>query len=66
MLEEYDFRDGVRGKYANCLARDIVLVVLDSDVAELFPDSATVNEALRLQGKLARTQRHAQVPEFER
>ena len=56
MLEDYDFRGGVRGKYAARFAEGTRLVVLDPDVAELCPDSAAVNEALRLLGKLARAQ----------
>ena len=45
--EEYDFSKGVRGKYAKRLASGVRLVVLDPDVAEAFPSSDEVNEALR-------------------
>jgi len=45
--EEYDFRGGVRGKYADRYARGTNVVLLDPDVAEVFPDSAAVNQALR-------------------
>jgi hypothetical protein len=38
MLPEYDFSRGVRGKYANRFAEGTIMVVLDPDVAELFPD----------------------------
>ena len=44
---EYDFSQGVRGKYVSRLAEGANVVVLDSDVASVFPDSASVNEALR-------------------
>jgi hypothetical protein len=44
---EYDFRGGVRGKYAARYAEGTNVVLLDPDVAELFPDSRTVNDALR-------------------
>lgn len=44
---EYDFSQGVRGKYVSRLAEGANIVVLDSDVASVFPDSASVNEALR-------------------
>lgn len=44
---EYDFRGGVRGKYAARYAEGTNVVLLESDVAELFPDSRAVNEALR-------------------
>ena len=47
MMEEYDFSNGVRGKYAERYATGNNLVVLDPDVAEVFPDSASVNRALR-------------------
>ena len=48
MLEEYDFSNGVRGKYASRFARGShVVVVLDPDVAQVFSDSESVNRALR-------------------
>ena len=47
MLDEYDFSGGVRGKYAERYARGTNVVVLDPDVAEVFPNSESVNEALR-------------------
>ena len=52
LREEYDFtpdelRAGVRGKYADRYARGVNIVRLDADVAEVFPDSQSVNEALR-------------------
>ena len=47
MLEEYDFSGGVRGKYVGRFAQGANVVVLDPDVAEVFPDSESVNAALR-------------------
>lgn len=47
MLDEYDFSDGVRGKYVNRFAEGSNVVVLDPDVARVFTDSASVNQALR-------------------
>ncbi|HEY0407447.1 MAG TPA: hypothetical protein VGC89_17065 [Pyrinomonadaceae bacterium] len=47
MLEEYDFSDGARGKYAARFARGSQVVVLDPDVAQVFADSESVNRALR-------------------
>ena len=47
MLDEYDFSGGVRGKYAERFARGSNIVVLDPDVAEVFSDSESVNQALR-------------------
>lgn len=47
MLDEYDFDQGVRGKYARRYADGANIVVLSPDVAEAFPDSESVNRALR-------------------
>jgi hypothetical protein len=47
MLDEYDFRGGVRGKYAGRFASGSNVVVLDPDVAQVFKDSESVNKALR-------------------
>lgn len=49
MRAEYDFSKGVRGKYHKRIAKEgSNIVVLEPDVAKAFPDSASVNEALRL------------------
>jgi len=56
MLNEYDFSKGVRGKYAKRYAAGSNVVVLLPDVAEAFPDSESVNEALRVIPKIARQQ----------
>ncbi len=53
MRAEYDFRRGVRGKYAARFARGPSVVILEPDVAERFPDSKSVNEALRALAKVA-------------
>ncbi len=47
MLDEYDFSEAVVGKYAKQYAQGTNIVVLDPDVAKVFPDSAAVNQALR-------------------
>ncbi len=47
MLPEYDFTGGVRGKYAKRYHQESNVVVLDPDVAERFPNSEAVNQALR-------------------
>ena len=47
MLREYDFCRGVRGKYAQRDAGGSNVVVLAPDATETFPDSASVNRALR-------------------
>ena len=54
MLPEYDFRAGVRGKYAQRYTAGSNVVVLAPDVAEIFVDSDSVNEALRVLAKLIR------------
>jgi hypothetical protein len=56
MRDEYDFTGAVRGKYAARVAQGTNIVKLDPDVAAVFPDSASVNEALRLLARLARQQ----------
>jgi hypothetical protein len=55
MREEYDFSGGVRGKYYEAYKQSTNVVVLEPDVAEVFRDSASVNEALRLLTKIARS-----------
>ena len=54
MLAEYDFSQGVRGKYAQRYAEGTNIVVLTPDVAEFFPDSEAVNATLRALVKIAR------------
>lgn len=54
MLPEYDFSGGVRGKYASRFRKDTIMVVLDPDVAEVFPDPNSVNKALRALGHIIR------------
>ena len=53
MREEYDFTAGIRGKYAKRFSGGSNIIVLDPDVARLFPDSKTVNEILRSIAKIA-------------
>lgn len=55
MRSEYDFSGGVRGKYYEAYQQASNVVVLDPDVAEIFRDSASVNEALRLLTKIAKS-----------
>lgn len=47
MRDHYDFSKGVRGKYAKRFEEGTNLILLDPDVAEKFPDSESVNRALR-------------------
>lgn len=55
MRPEYDFSEGVRGRYYEAYKQSTNVVVLDPDVAEVFQDSAAVNEALRLLTKIAKS-----------
>jgi hypothetical protein len=54
---EYNFAGGVRGKYAARYRAGTNVVVLEPDVAALFPDAKLVNESLRELGKLIRLQK---------
>ena len=53
---EYDFTGGVRGKHHEAYKNGTNVVFLDSDVAQVFRDSTSVNQALRLLLKLAKEQ----------
>lgn len=53
---EYDLAKlgpGVRGKYLKRALAASNIVVLEPDVARLFPNAVAVNEALRLLGQVA-------------
>lgn len=47
MLDEYDFSNGVRGKYTRQYNDGINIIKLDKDVRKIFPDAKSVNNALR-------------------
>ncbi len=47
MRPEYDFRGGVKNKYAKHFTNDVHLILLDPDLAAAFPDSKAVSRALR-------------------
>lgn len=53
---EYDFSGGVRGKHYEAYRKGTNVIFLDPDVAQVFKDSASVNQALRLLLKLAKEQ----------
>jgi len=55
MRPEYDFSHGVRGKHYEAYGAGTNVVFLDPDVAKIFPDSASVNQILRLLLQLAKT-----------
>ncbi|MGI0482645.1 hypothetical protein ACN4EE_17905 [Geminocystis sp. CENA526] len=57
---EYDFsnmKGGVRGKYVDRYQADTNIVLLEPDVAQAFPTSDSVNEALRLLMQIAQRQK---------
>ena len=54
-----DLGEGVRGKHLKDYEAGTNLVLLSDDVAEVFPDDASVNEALRSLIKVARRAAHA-------
>jgi hypothetical protein len=57
---EYDFskmRSGVRGKYVDRYQAGTNIVLLEPDVAQAFPTSDSVNEALRLLMQIAQRQK---------
>jgi hypothetical protein len=56
MRREYDFSGGVRGKYARRYSQGTNVVVLEPDVAKVFPNAKAVNRSLRSLAALARQQ----------
>jgi hypothetical protein len=56
MRDHYDFTGGVRGKYARRYAEGTNVVVLDPDVARLFPNREAVNETLRAVAQIVQIQ----------
>ena len=57
MLEEYDFSKGIRGKYAKRYAEGTNVVVIEPDVAKIFPDHDSVNQALRSLAEIVKRQK---------
>ena len=55
ILPEYDFSRGRRNPYAARMAGGHI-IVLEPDVAEVFPDASAVNEALRALARIIRDQ----------
>lgn len=47
MQARYSFKGGQRGRYAHLFPQVPHVVILSPDVAAAFPDSDSVNEALR-------------------
>ncbi len=53
VLPEYDFTSARRNTYASRFANGVVVVTLDPDVARVFPDARSVNDALRAVARIA-------------
>ena len=58
LLSEYDFSNGVRGKYAKRYQEGSNVITLDRDVAKVFHDRDSVNQALRALVGIIRHQVH--------
>jgi hypothetical protein len=56
MRSHYDFSVGIRGKYVGRYAEGTNVVVLDPDVARLFPNGEAVNETLRAVAQIVQIQ----------
>ena len=59
MRAEYDFSHGVRGKYARRYAQGANVVVIEADVATVFPKAEAVNDSLRALAGIIRRQHKA-------
>lgn len=59
MLDEYNFSNGIRGKYVERLREGSNVVKLDEDVAAIFPTEKAVNDALRSLAKIIRQHEHS-------
>ena len=57
MRAEYDFSNGVRGKHARRYALGTNVVVLEADVAKVFPNAEAVNDSLRALAGIIRRQK---------
>lgn len=63
LRDEYDLtklKGKVRGKYVERYRQGTNLVLLEPEVAEVFPDSDSVNNALKMLIKEAKNQTHLQ------
>jgi hypothetical protein len=56
---DYDFSAGVRGKYARRYAQGTNVVVLEPDVARVFPNAEAVNSSLRALAQIIRKRKSA-------
>lgn len=66
MLEEYDFSKGIQGKYAKRYREGANVVVIDPDVAKMFPDHESVNQALRSLAEIIKRQKRRSYKSLQR
>ncbi len=59
LRSEYDFSRGRRGKYFRRYQRGANVVVLEPDVAKIFPTADAVNDSLRALARIIRRQEKA-------
>ena len=59
LAAEYDFSAGVRGRHATRYSQGTNVVVLEADVAKMFPTAAAVNESLRALAGIIQRQKKA-------
>jgi len=62
VLPEYDFSRSRPNKYASRFQAGSAVVVLDPDIAAVFPSAAEVNEALRALAGVIHRSRSRRVP----
>jgi len=62
MRPEYDFSKGKRGITAARYAEGTNVVMIDPDVLDVFPDGASINEALRALAPVLRQRRGGRPP----
>ena len=56
MLEEYDFTNGIRGKYAKAYHEGSNIVKIDKSLLKIFPNEQSINDALRGLAKIIKNQ----------
>jgi hypothetical protein len=57
MLEEYDFSNGIQGKYSKRYSEGTNVVVIEPDIVKYFPDHDSVNQALRSLSEIIKEQK---------
>ncbi len=57
ILEEYNFSNGIQGKYAKRYSERTNMIVIEPDIAKFFPDHDSVNQALRALTEIIKRQK---------